>query len=104
MLFCGAATYLGKNSSVSSPEQMSAGVESMYGLRVGGVSEGIGVVRAPSEGRRDGRSPVSASAAVLRRHKVTLCPPLHTQIASAGEQSVIHHFNWPMHTKAFIVG
>lgn len=26
-------------------------------------------------GRRDGRSPVSASAAVLRRHKVTLCPP-----------------------------
>lgn len=52
--------------------------------------------------KRDGRSPVSVSAAVLRRHKVTLCFP--RQIASAGEQSGIQHFNWLMLIKTFFVG
>lgn len=52
--------------------------------------------------KRDGRSPVSVSAAVLRRHKVTLCFP--RQISSAGEQSGIQHFNWLMLIKTFFVG
>lgn len=40
----------------------------------GGVSVGTGGQRE-CRAKRDGRSPVSVSAAVLRRHKVTLCFP-----------------------------
>lgn len=54
------------------------------------------------QARRDGRSPVSACAAVLRRrHKVALC--VCAQIAGAGEQSGIHASDRLTHTKPLIV-
>lgn len=92
LLFKSAVAALGKQNPVSA--WGAGGLAKRQAEEVCQLGSGHRELRA-------GSSPVSVSAAVLRRHKVTLCLPPPSR---AGEQSGIHHSHRLMHTKASTVG